>query len=91
MDAMDAIVPGAASEVEAQDKLAHRKNSKEVLSTCKSDSLIDETMGRLLRKIRKIANRRKRSRTRSDATGRDCADCAALMTKVDGELFLAAR
>lgn len=34
-----------------------------------------------MRKIRKIANRRKRSR--SNASGRDCSDCAALRTKVD--------
>ena len=54
----------------------------------KATLLIDKTMGRLMRKVRKIANRRKRSK--SDSTGRECANCAALRTKVDGELFLAA-
>ena len=62
---------------------------KKVIQVEKKNFLFDKTMGRLMRKIRKLGNRRKRSR--SETTGRDCANCTALRTKVDGELFLAAR
>ena len=69
------------------DRLS-KSSSKESHSR-KKNFLFDKTMGRLMRKIRKLGNRRKRSR--SETTGRDCAKCTALITKVDGELFLAAR
>ena len=55
-------------------------------STCLIRS--EETMGRLLKKIRKLVNRGNRSNRSRDATAKDCANCSSLKAKVDGKLFL---